>query len=215
MAEKYKATVKKKKEEAKAIMTDEQVKKCSKIIHTASVASGAGACIPIPVMDAVPISAFQVTMVVSLGKVFNQKINESAAKAIISAAASTLVGRSIVKLIPVAGWGISAAVAAGITEAIGWTTAVDFAKLDRRKTEGKGASDDESIMNDEENSNFDGISTLDDASTMNDSSFSSKENGQEDAPNSEPEHTKTDDESISRDFSKIFGEDEEWSYVKI
>lgn len=66
-------------------------------------------------------------MVYALGKIFKIKVSESVAKGIIGAAASTLVGRTIVKLIPVAGLVITATVAAVITEAIGWTIAVDFA----------------------------------------------------------------------------------------
>ena len=128
MAKEYKDTTKKMKAEATRIMNTSQFKKCSLAIHTASGISGAAGFVPISVADAIPISAAQITMVVTLGKVFNQKITESAAKGLIGAAASTFVGRSLVKLIPVVGWGVSAAVAAGVTEAIGWTIAVDFAK---------------------------------------------------------------------------------------
>lgn len=51
--------------------------------------------------------------------------------------ASTFVGRNLVKLIPIAGWIVSAAVAAGVTEAIGWTIAVDFANNARREWDRK------------------------------------------------------------------------------
>lgn len=128
MAMDYKATTKQKQAEAKQIMSASQLKMCHGIIHTATVASAAGGVIPFPVADAIPISAAQVTMVISLGKVFGQKITESAAKAAIAAAAATFAGRNLVKMIPVFGWGISAAVAAGVTEAIGWTAAVDYAR---------------------------------------------------------------------------------------
>lgn len=111
-------------------MTKEQLKKCHAIIHTASVASGAAGAIPIPVADALPISGIQVSMVLGLGKVFEQEIAESTAKGLISAAAATFIGRNLVKFIPIIGWGISAAVAAGVTEAIGWCLAVDFANGD-------------------------------------------------------------------------------------
>lgn len=128
MANKYEKIIAEKKSEAERIMTEGQVVKCNVAIHTASAAAGAEAFIPIPCADAVPITATQVTMIIALGKIFNQKISESAAKAIVRAAASTFIGRSLVKLIPFAGWVVSAAVAAGVTEAIGWATAVDFAK---------------------------------------------------------------------------------------
>ena len=128
MAKEYKDTTNKMKAEASRIMNTSQLNKCNAAIHTAAAASWAAGVIPVPVADALPISAAQIAMVVALGKIFNQKVTEAAAKGLIGAAASTFVGRSIVKLIPIVGWGISAAVAAGVTEAIGWTIAVDFAK---------------------------------------------------------------------------------------
>ena len=128
MANNYKSATKEKRAEAARVMNASQQKKCHAVIHTAAAASGAAGIIPIPVADAIPISAAQITMVFGLGKIFDQKITEAVAKGLISTAASTFVGRNLVKFIPVVGWGISAAVAAGVTEAIGWTIAVDFAK---------------------------------------------------------------------------------------
>lgn len=126
--ENSKVVRKNKKKEAARIMSPAQLKKCNAAIHSAAVAAGAAGAIPIPVADAAPITAAQITMVLTLGKIFKQSVTKSSAKAILSAAASTIIGRSAVKIIPIVGWGISAGVAAGVTEAIGWTTAVDFAK---------------------------------------------------------------------------------------
>ena len=53
------------------------------------------------------------------------------------AAASTFVGRELFKFIPVVGWITSAGIAAGVTEAVGWTVAVDFAKTYRTEYERK------------------------------------------------------------------------------
>lgn len=128
MADNYKQVIADKKHQAERLMNKEQITKCSIAIHTASIASAAAGAIPIPVADALPITAAQITMVIALGKVFETKVTESIAKGLIGATASTFVGRSIVKMIPIFGWGVSAAVAAGVTEAIGWTIAVDFAK---------------------------------------------------------------------------------------
>lgn len=135
MAKDYKKIIKDKRLEAGKLMTDSQVAACNGIIHTASIASGAAGAIPIPVADAIPISGAQVAMIISLGKVFDQKIEESVAKSLIAAAATTFAGRNLVKLIPIVGWGISAAVAAGVTEAIGWIAAVDMAKTFRKEWE--------------------------------------------------------------------------------
>ncbi len=128
MGKDYKKILSEKKHEADDLMTSEQKNACSVAIHTASVAAGAAGAIPIPVADALPISGAQITMAIALGKIFDQQLSETAAKALIGAAGSTLVGRSLVKLIPVAGWIASAGVAAGVTEAIGWSLAVDFAR---------------------------------------------------------------------------------------
>lgn len=128
MAEEYKQVIADKKAQAKRLMNKRQMTKCNVTIHTAAVAAALAGAIPIPMVDAIPISASQVTMAVVLGKIFNVKITEGAAKGAIGAAASTLVGRQLVKWIPGVGWVVSAAVAAGVTEAIGWTIAVDFAK---------------------------------------------------------------------------------------
>ena len=83
------------------------------------------------------MSVAQVTMVIALGKIFGQKITDSTAKGLLGAAASTFVGRELFKFIPVVGWITSAGIAAGVTEAVGWTVAVDFAKTYRTEYERK------------------------------------------------------------------------------
>lgn len=135
MAKDYKKILKDKRMEAGYLMTEDQMTSCHEIIHTASVASGLAGAIPIPVADAVPISVAQITMVVGLGQVFDQKIEEAAAKSLIAAAASTFIGRNLVKVVPIAGWIVSAGIAAGVTEAIGWTIATDMAKTFRKEWE--------------------------------------------------------------------------------
>lgn len=148
MASDYQSTSKKKQAEANKIMTSKQLKDCHTVIHTASVASGAAAYIPIPTADAIPISAAQVAMVMGLGTIFNQKLSEASVKGMIGATASAFLGRNIVKVIPIIGWGISSIVAAGITEAIGWTIAVDFAK--QQKTWSEESNNSAEKRNDEE-----------------------------------------------------------------
>lgn len=135
MAKKYKEVISDKKLQAERLMNKNQLTKCSIAIHAASATSATAGAVPIPVADAIPITASQVAMVVALGQVFDAHVTESVAKGLIGAAASTFVGRSLVKMIPIIGWGISAAVAAGVTEAIGWTIAVDFAKDAKNKWE--------------------------------------------------------------------------------
>ncbi|MBM6927302.1 DUF697 domain-containing protein [Pseudoflavonifractor phocaeensis] len=127
VANDYKKVIAEKKAEAARLMSSNQLTKCSVAIHTAAAASAAAGAVPIPVVDAVPITTVQVSMVIALGNIFDRKITESAAKGLIGAVAATFVGRNLVKLIPVFGWGVSAAVAGGVTEAVGWTLAVDMA----------------------------------------------------------------------------------------
>ncbi len=131
----YRKAIEDKRLEAGKLMTGSQIKECNAIIHASAIASGICGFVPIGVADAVPISATQLSMVIALGKIFNQEVTSSTAKGIIGAAAGTFVGRSLVKYIPVAGWYISASVAAGVTEAIGWTVAVDMAKFYRKEWE--------------------------------------------------------------------------------
>ena len=142
MSKEYKKVLKNKRLEAGKLMTEKQIGLCNASIHTATIAAGISGAIPIPIADAIPISASQVAMVISLGKIFDQEISSSAAKGAIAAAASTFVGRNLVKFIPIVGWGISAAVAAGVTEAIGWTIAVDMAKNYRTEYERKKNAED-------------------------------------------------------------------------
>ncbi len=182
MANEYKSVISDKKREANRLMTKEQVTACNVAIHTASAAAGAAGVIPIPVADAVPITGAQVTMAIALGKIFDQKLTDTAAKGLISAAASTLVGRSLIKLIPVAGWIASAAIAAGVTEAIGWSLAVDFAK--GYKAGQNIDTDDEGVV-----------------SEMKTTSFSDINN----APDGEEADHK---DSLSDDFESVFGEED-------
>ncbi len=124
----YESVISDKKKKADELMNEEQMEACNVAIHVAAVAAGAAGAIPIPVADAWPITGVQVTMAIALGKIFEQKLSDSMAKALVSAAATTFVGRTLIKFIPVVGWIVSASVATGVTEAIGWILAVDFAK---------------------------------------------------------------------------------------
>ena len=189
MANEYKTIISDKKKEANKLMTDEQIAACNLTIHTASVAAGTAGAIPVPVADAVPISGAQVAMAIGLGKIFDQKLTDSAAKALIGAAASTFVGRNLVKLIPVAGWIASAAVADGVTEAIGWTLAVDFAKTYQVEKLNNHNSDDEA------NNSTVEINNQEDTDVDVNESY-------------EDSIQKSDDESLVTDFESMFEEDE-------
>ena len=105
-------------------MTAEQKKKCHAIIHAASVAAGgAGAGMAqIPGSDNAVITPIQLTMTISLGKVFGVTLTESAAKAAIGSLAASTVGRTVTQVlvgwIPGVGNAINATTAAGLTESL-------------------------------------------------------------------------------------------------
>lgn len=113
-------------------MTESQKKKCHAIIHTASTAAaGVGAGLAqIPGSDNAVIVPIQITMVISLAKVFGKDLDETGAAAVLSTAASSVVGRGISQVlvgwIPGIGNAINASTAAGVTEATGWTVAKIF-----------------------------------------------------------------------------------------
>ena len=106
--------------------------KCHGIIHAASVACGGvgTGLAQIPASDNAVIVPIQITMIVSLGAVFELNITESAAKSIIASAGASIAGRTVsqflVGWIPGIGNVINTATAAGITEAIGWIAVKNF-----------------------------------------------------------------------------------------
>lgn len=113
-------------------MTESQKKKCHVIIHTASASAtaiGAGLA-NLPFADSVPLTAIQLGMIISIGKVFGARIEESAGKAILSDILGSQIGKvaakTLVGMIPIAGNIINASVAGTITETIGWAAAKQF-----------------------------------------------------------------------------------------
>lgn len=84
----------------------------------------------IPASDNAVIVPIQITMIVSLGAVFELNITESAAKSIIASAGASIAGRTVsqflVGWIPGIGNVINTATVAGITEAIGWIAVKNF-----------------------------------------------------------------------------------------
>lgn len=113
-------------------MTKDEQKKCHAIIHAASAAAGGvGAGLAqIPGSDNTVITPIQLTMTISLGKVFGLTLGESSAKAALASVAAGTIGRTLSQLlvgwIPGVGNAINATTAAGLTETIGWILAKEF-----------------------------------------------------------------------------------------
>ena len=122
---------------SKVQMPKELEKKCKIAIHTATTAAAAAGAIPIPMSDAIPITAAQIGMIVSLGKIFGITLSQAAAKSIAGVALTQQAGRALVanllKAIPgtgtILGSVISASTAVALTEALGWIVADDFFRL--------------------------------------------------------------------------------------
>lgn len=121
---------------SKVHMPKELKKKCHEAIHTATVATAAAGAIPIPMSDAIPITATQIGMIIALGKVFDITLSQSAAKSLVGVGVTQQAGRAIAanlfKAIPggqIIGSFIGATTAAALTEALGWIIADDFYRM--------------------------------------------------------------------------------------
>ena len=68
---------------------------CHAAIHTATTAAGAAGAIPLPMSDALPITATQITMIIALGKIFGMSLTRAAAKAIAGVGVTHLAGGMI------------------------------------------------------------------------------------------------------------------------
>ena len=123
--------------DAKKMIDKKYLGKCHATIHLASLAAGAAGAIPIPIADAIPISAAQITMIISLGNVFDLPLDKNTAEALAGVALAAKGGRFIVsnilKAIPGAnitvGAIIGASTAVAITQALGWYVADNFNKI--------------------------------------------------------------------------------------
>lgn len=130
----YRKVFKDKKTEAKEIMTQEQYFKCVSIIAKAADDKRSEthkARAPLFYVGDVSISTAQIKMVIMLGKVFKQKNTKLAAQAYIESVLATIWGRSLAELSPFGALVRSIGFAAGVTEAIGWTIAVEFFKNEK------------------------------------------------------------------------------------
>ena len=109
-------------------------KSCHKIIHTSSgLAATVGAGLAqIPLADNTVITPIQISMIISLGKVFDQKVTETVAKSLLASLIANFVGRGVAQVawgwVPGLGNVTNATTAAAITESIGWLCVDHFYK---------------------------------------------------------------------------------------
>lgn len=124
----YKKEEERAKAEAKQYMTPEEYERCGSVIHGAAIKCGVIGAIPISGADVIPSSLIQIHMIHSIGEILGEDFSEEKTKMLLLIFAAKLVDRSLTTLIPVAGWIISATIAADFTEAVGWIVVNDIAK---------------------------------------------------------------------------------------
>ncbi|MGQ9683756.1 MAG: GTPase [Anaerolineae bacterium] len=95
--------------------------------------------IEIPFASFVPITAIQIAMVLRLARVFGFRLGPWRAKEVVLTLGSGLLGRTVfyqlVNLVPIAGYVLGTAVAAGTTGALGYAVAAWFAYGERPSAE--------------------------------------------------------------------------------
>lgn len=95
-------------------------------IRRATLGSAVVALTPIPVLDLVPLTALQISMVLTLTRIYGQEASLARAGEVLASCGAGLVGRTLFqqlsKLGGVPGWALSVSVAAATTLAIGYST---------------------------------------------------------------------------------------------
>ena len=123
-------------------MTEDQERKCHKIIHSHAVAGAAGNAVPVPGLGVATDMVTMTTMTMSLCAVFGGSLTEEAAKALaIATIKNTLLKQPIKtltkelsKLIPFLGQVVAPSITVIMLEAAGWTLAKELeAKFAARK----------------------------------------------------------------------------------
>lgn len=93
------------------------------IIQMCSVAAGAVAIQPVPLLDVVLISPIQIGMVQAVGRIHGHKLDKTSVLEILGTFGASLVAQNVImaaaKLIPFVGWIIAPSMAYALTYAIG------------------------------------------------------------------------------------------------
>ena len=128
------------KAKASSPMTEKEYRKCNLIIHSASAVAGLGCAgvAQIPCADNVFLAPLQLTMAISLGKIFGISLTKSTAESAVASASGYFIGRTATQLawgwIPVAGNAINATTAAALTELLGWALVASFSNEAAKRT---------------------------------------------------------------------------------
>ncbi|MBQ7568292.1 DUF697 domain-containing protein, partial [bacterium] len=101
-------------------------------IRRSAITSGVITLTPLPLIDFIPLTVVQITMVITISRIYGQPIGKARAIEMLGSLGFGLAGRTafqeLVKLGGPPGWAISASVAIATTVAIGYCTINWFAK---------------------------------------------------------------------------------------
>lgn len=122
-------------------MTDEEKRKCSKIIHFHAATAAAGNLVPIPGVGLAADTVTMTTMAMALAAVFGGSITESVAKnmainSIVSAIKKQpvkVIAKEISKVVPLVGQLVAPSISVAMLESAGWLLANDLAEERSKK----------------------------------------------------------------------------------
>ena len=122
-------------------MTDEEKRKCKKIIHFHAATAAAGNLVPIPGVGLAADTVTMTTMALALAAVFGGSITESVAKnmAINSIVAAVkkqpvkVIAKEISKIVPIVGQLVAPSISVAMLESAGWLLANDLAEERAKK----------------------------------------------------------------------------------
>lgn len=112
-------------------MTDEEKRKCQKIIHGHAAAAAAGNLVPVPGVGLATDTVTMTTMAMALASVFGGSITEAVAKTMaINAIVATIkkqpvkvIAKEISKVVPIVGQLVAPSVSVAMLESAGWLLA--------------------------------------------------------------------------------------------
>lgn len=122
-------------------MTDEEKRKCAKIIHFHAATAAAGNLVPIPGVGLAADTVTMTTMAMALAAVFGGSITESVAKnmainSIVSAIKKQpvkVIAKEISKVVPLVGQLVAPSISVAMLESAGWLLANDLAEERSKK----------------------------------------------------------------------------------
>ncbi len=123
-------------------MSDEQKKKCQKIIHGHAVMAAGGNAIPVPGLGVATDVVTMTSMVMSLCAVFGGSLSEEAAKAMaITAIKNTMLkqpiktlSKELSKFIPFLGQVVAPSISVVMLESAGWVLAEELHQKSIKKS---------------------------------------------------------------------------------